>query len=395
MFFYFCFCWVEWLRLLLKDLAPLSSNIRDVEPAAICLFNCAYLYLFLCDCNRDTLHPNQYTRSHFVQRNPGTYPLKADARFKGTRRRRETPAQMWLSVHSSVCAHKRECYRTKAQRKCAEAAAVWSLWQRTGHGGECGWGFRQGIGYREQALVWWNDADPHSSCLTKDYFGEFWTLPRKHNNFGVSSFIYLLCFPSNEAHERDVYSCFWPLSQGEKEEGRECVCVPECVTVAWTITAFGTFEPYPTSPLRLWLNFYICSLLQKVCLFCNTAEPNPVGATEWVSSSALVEAGCSCDLWLFSYVEEGKGEWGRWRGRDPGERNFSLTTPLQQAKSGVITWVSVQIFFLIFCSANINKLQGHGNALWLHIFMMMTLFCCHYCCDGYKDCSIILLNKVI
>lgn len=350
------------VRLLLKDSLPLSRNWCHVQRAAICLFAKLYISLSLCfsvsvcvclhvcstacACgNRDMLQHNQSTRSHLVQWNPGTYALNTDIRFERVEETLYT-ALMWLSVHLSVCTHKRECYRTKAQRKCAEATAVWSLWQQTGHCGECGGGFRQGIGYREQALVWWNDADPHSSGLTKDYFGAFWTLPRKHNNFGVSSFIYLLCFPSNKAQERDVYSCFWHLSQGEKEEGCECVCVPECVTVAWTIIAFGTSEPFPKAPLPLWLNFYICSLLQKVCLFCNTTEPNPVSVTKWVSSSVLVEAGCGCDLWLFSYKEEGKGEWGRWRGRDPGERNFSLTTPLRRAKSGVITWVSVEIFFL-------------------------------------------------
>lgn len=88
-------------------------------------------------------------------------------------------------------AHKRERYRTKAQRKCAEATAVWSLWH--GHCGECGGGVSAGNWVQRTGLclVWWNDADPHSSGLTEDYFGAFWTLPRKHNNFGVSSFIYL------------------------------------------------------------------------------------------------------------------------------------------------------------------------------------------------------------
>lgn len=104
------------------------------------------------------------------------------------------------------------------------------------------------FGYREQTLVWWNDADPHSFFLVKDYFGALWTLPRKYNNFGVSSFVYLLCFSSNESQERDVYSCFWPLSQGDREEGCKSICVPECVIVAWIIIAFGTFE------LLLWSN---------------------------------------------------------------------------------------------------------------------------------------------
>lgn len=109
--------------------------------------------------------------------------------------KKQTPPQTWLHVHWVFeHTHERKFSRTKEHRKCKEATAVWSMWQQTGHCGECGRGFRQGIGYREQALLWWKDADLHSYGLTKDYFRAFWTLPRKHNNFGVSSFIYLLCF---------------------------------------------------------------------------------------------------------------------------------------------------------------------------------------------------------
>lgn len=155
---------------------------------------------------------------------------------------------MWLRVHLSI-APKERMLRYKSTKKiCGSHSSLVPVVP------QCGGGFRQGIGYIEQALVWWNDADPHSSRLTKDYFGAFWTLPRTHNNFWVSSFIYLLCFPSNEAQERDVYSCFWPLSEGQEKEGCERVCMLECVTVAWTIIAFVT---YPKAPLLLLLNFHL------------------------------------------------------------------------------------------------------------------------------------------
>lgn len=258
--------------------------------------------------------PSSGTQEHFhwIQMHP-------------LREQKTSRPQMWLSVHWSVCTHKRECYWTKEQRKCAEATAAWSPWQQTDHYGEYGWGFRQGIGCRKQALVWWNHADPHSSGLTEDYFGAFWTLPRKHNNFGVSSFIYLLCFPSNEAQERAAYSCFWPLSEGEKEEGCECVCVPECVTVARTIIAFGTFEPCPKAPLQLWLNFHIWNLLQKVCLFCNTTETNPDGVTEflalhWPKLYVAV-------IYGYSHIQRrGRGGEGGGVGETPGKQT-SLSQP--------------------------------------------------------------------
>lgn len=86
-------------------------------------------------------------------------------------------------------------------------------------------------------------------------------------------------FSTNEAQERDVYRCFWPFSQAEKEEGCECVCVPECVTVAWTFNEFDPFEPFPIAELQLWLNLQIWRLLQRVQLLCNTTEPNPVFVT--------------------------------------------------------------------------------------------------------------------
>lgn len=122
-----------------------------------------------------------------------------------------------------------------------------------------------GFGYREQALVWWNDADPHSSGLTRHYFGAFWTLPRKHNNFGVSSFIYLLCFSSNEAQERTWIVVFGPkVGQKGRRGGSVSACL-SVVTVVWVIIAYSTFEPLPKAALSPWLNFHIFfCILQKV-----------------------------------------------------------------------------------------------------------------------------------
>lgn len=160
--------------------------------------------------------PSSRTQEHFhwIQMHP-------------LREQKTSWPQMWLSVHWSVCTHKRECCWTKEQRKCAEATAAWSPWQ-TDHYGEYGWGFRRGIGCRKQALVWWNHADPHSSGLTEDYFGAFWTLPRKHNNFGVSSFIYLLCFPSNEP-KRGTRIVVFGLQVREKR--RRGVSVSACLSL--------------------------------------------------------------------------------------------------------------------------------------------------------------------
>lgn len=112
-----------------------------------------------------------------------------------------TCAQMWLYVYK-VFLNTKENFRTKApppqkkkkkppQKTCTIPS---SLWQEPGHRSDCGGRFWQRIENWEQAHVWWNVADPHSSGLTEHYFGAFWSLPRKHNNFGVSSFIYLLCF---------------------------------------------------------------------------------------------------------------------------------------------------------------------------------------------------------
>lgn len=156
---------------------------------AVCNLLPLVLFFSLCLCacgKRDIPHHNQSTTAVSGTQDPIAHIERKYMHLR-QQQKHPTPPLNVAACALRVSTNKGECKGTKAQRKCATAARLpWRVWCRVSVGN---WVQRTGPCMVKKKL-----ADPHSSGVTGDYFGAFWSLPRKHNNFGVSSFIYLLCF---------------------------------------------------------------------------------------------------------------------------------------------------------------------------------------------------------
>lgn len=131
------FCSDEWLlRFLLKVLLPLLIHTR---PAVTSLFNCRclsvcfWVYSCLFHVEKGTCFITVGPLAAISPVEPRTHPMNANVDIEII----SQLSPMGLHVHWNVWTRNSESHKTTAQRKCEEAVVVWSLWQQTGHSGEC------------------------------------------------------------------------------------------------------------------------------------------------------------------------------------------------------------------------------------------------------------------
>lgn len=135
---------------------------------------------------RNMLHHNQSTMSHFIHWNPEHIHWMQMYKL----RQSDAPTDVAVCVFKCLHTHTRENSTEKKMCRSHSSpvpvAADWSQW----------WVWLRVLGTENRPLYgeMMQTLIPLASGLMKDYFGALWTLPRKHNNFGVSSFVYLLCF---------------------------------------------------------------------------------------------------------------------------------------------------------------------------------------------------------
>lgn len=106
--------------------------------------------------------------------------------------------------------HKRQWYRTKLVTVVSVAE---------GFGRELGTENRPLYGEKMQTLI--------LLALQVTILGHFELSHASTTILGLVHLFIFYVFPSNEAQETDVYSCFWLLSLEEKEEGCKFICMPE------------------------------------------------------------------------------------------------------------------------------------------------------------------------
>lgn len=189
-------------NLLLFVNLPNCTSLSDFVLVCVCSTACA------CG-NRNMLNHNQPTRSLIVQWNPGTYALNADTHFERAEEKSDAPANVAvcaLFAHTRENAteqkHKENVQKPQKSGPCgSRRLTVVSVVE--GFGRELHTENRPLYGEIMQTLI--------PLALRKTILGAFRTLPRKHNNFGVSSFIYLLCFSSNEAQETETCTVVFGL----------------------------------------------------------------------------------------------------------------------------------------------------------------------------------------